>query len=160
MAFALLGIVLVFLLGVLDLTVSEGTLNAIVFYMNIVRFNSSIFLQHSNRHNTLTSVLSVFVAWMNLDFGIEVCFYNGMSALQKTWFQFVFPFYLWFLAGLIIFLSRRSTFIVSLFGKNSVKLLATLILLSYSKLLRTIIDTFTYTTISYSNGTHSGVCVL
>ena len=154
--FALLGIVLILLLGVLHLTVSEGTLNAIVFYMNIVRFNSSVFLQTS-KQSALTNVLSVFVAWMNLDFGIEVCFYNGMSALQKTWFQFVFPFYLWFLAALIIFLSRRSSFIVRLFGKNTVKLLATLILHSYSKLLRTIVDTFMYTTISYSNGTHSRV---
>ena len=155
--FALLGIVLILLLGVLDLTVSEGTLNAIVFYMNIVNFNSSIFLQYSNHPSTLTSLLPVFVAWINLDFGIEVCFYNGMSALQKTWLQFVFPFYLWFLAGLIIFLSRRSSLVVRLFGKNSVKLLATLILLSYSKLLCTIIDVFMYTTISYSNGTHSHV---
>ena len=31
-----------------------------------------------------TDVFSVFIAWINLDFGIGVSFYNGMNAYSKT----------------------------------------------------------------------------
>ena len=37
---------------------------------------------------------SVFLALLNLDFGIETCFYNGMDAYGKTWLQFVIPVYI------------------------------------------------------------------
>ena len=42
------------------------------------------------------------IAWVNLDFGIEICFYNGMDTYSKTWLQFVFPVYIWVLVGLMI----------------------------------------------------------
>ena len=140
-AFALAGVLLIFLLGLLDLNVSEGTLNAILFYMNIIIFNSSIFLAPpSSDRPTASRLLSIFVAWMNLDFGIELCFFNGMTAMHEAWLQFVFPLYLWLLAGLIIFFSRRSSLVARIFGKNAVKLLATIVLHSYGKLLRAILD--------------------
>ena len=42
-----------------------------------------------------TSPLSVFFAWLNLDFGIETCFYNGMDPYSQTWLQFIFPAYVY-----------------------------------------------------------------
>ena len=139
--FALLGIVLVLFLGILDLSVTEGTLSAIVFYMNVVRVNTSMFFDFpKDRNSILTSWLKVFVAWMNLDLGIETCFYNGMGAVENTALQFVFPLYLSCLAGLIIYFSRKSSLVTKLVGKNAVKILATLVLHFYAKLLRTIID--------------------
>ena len=42
-----------------------------------------------------TDAFSIFIAWLNLDFGIETCFYDGMDAYSKTWLQFVFPLYIW-----------------------------------------------------------------
>jgi len=42
-------------------------------------------------------VFSVFIAWLNLDIGIETCFYDEMTAYSKTWLQFVFPVYIWLL---------------------------------------------------------------
>ena len=55
-----------------------------------------------------TDALSVFIEWLNLDFGIETYFYNGMDAYTKTWLQFVFPAYIWVLVGLMIFISHFS----------------------------------------------------
>ena len=84
--FALMGASLVFLLLVCKLTVATGTLSGLIFYANIVGFNRIIFLPVKS-----TDALSVFIAWLNLDFGIETCFYDGLDAFSKTWLQFVFP---------------------------------------------------------------------
>ena len=135
--FAVLGVVLVVVMGVLNITVSEGTLNAIVFYMNVVKVNSSIFYTSLP---VLGPMIDVFVAWMNLDWGIETCFFNGMDAVGKAALQFVFPLYLFCLSALMIYLSRRSLLITRIFGKNVVKILATIIFHFYAKIIRTIID--------------------
>ena len=80
-AFALIGVALVFLLFVCKLT-ATGTLSGLVFYANIVGVNRTTFLPVESIN--INSLLSVFIAWLNLDFGIETCFYNGMDAYSKT----------------------------------------------------------------------------
>ena len=147
--FALLGILLVLFLGFLNLNVAEGTVNAIIFYMNIVRVNSSLFFGSSN-HFFPVNFLKIFVAWINLDLGFEVCYYNGMNAIHKTALQFIFPLYLWALTVFIIYFSHRYSFFARITGKNSVKLLATIILLSYAKIIRTIIDILWFSSIFYT----------
>ena len=142
--FAVMGVALVFLLLVSKLTVATGTLSSLVFYANIVGVNRSILLPVES-----TNVLSVFIAWLNLDFGIETCFYNGMDAYSKTWLQFVFPMYIWLLVGLIILVSNYSHRFGKLLGSNQVSVLATLILLSYTKILRTLIAVFYITYLEY-----------
>ena len=132
---ALAGIALVVFLIVLNLTVSVGTINGLIFYANIVRANHATFFPP----NTANSFLSWFIAWINLDLGIETCFYNGLDAYVKTWLQFVFPLYIWFLVITIIVLSHYFTLAARLSGRNAVQVLATLFLLSYAKLLRIII---------------------
>ena len=142
--FALMGVALVFLLLVCKLTVATGTLSGLVFYANIVGVNRTLFLPVGS-----TDALSVFIAWLNLDFGIETCFYNGLDAYSKTWLQFVFPLYLWVLVGLIILVSHFSQRFAKLLGSNPVSVLATLILLSYAKILRTLITAVYITYLEY-----------
>ena len=143
----LAGIALVVLLIVLNLTVSVGTINGLIFYANIVRANHATFFPP----NTTNSFLSWFIAWINLDLGIETCFYNGLDAYVKTWLQFVFPLYIWFLVIMIIVLSHYFTLAARLSGRNAVPVLATLFLLSYAKLLRIIITVFQSTDLEYSD---------
>ena len=52
--------------------------------------NCTIFLQVDS-----TDALSLFLTWLNLDFGIETCFFDGMDAYTKIWLQFVFPAYIY-----------------------------------------------------------------
>ena len=146
---ALAGISLVVLLIVFNLTVSVGTINGLIFYANIVRANHAIFFPP----NTTNSFLSWFIAWINLDLGIETCFYNGLDACVKTWLQFVFPLYIWFLVIAIIVLSHYYTLAARLSGRNAVQVLATLFLISNAKLLRIIITVFRSTDLNYSNNT-------
>ena len=140
--FAMMGVVLVFLLLVCKLTVATGMLSGLVFYANIVGVNRVIFLPAD-------SLLFVFIAWLNLDFGIETCFYNGLDAYSKTWLQFAFPVYIWVIVGLMILFSRYSNRFANLLGNNPVSVLATLILLSYTKILRTLIAVIYVTYLEY-----------
>ena len=75
-AFAMMGVALVFLLLICKLTVATGMLSGLVYMpINIVGVNRTTF-------PPVNPVLSVFIAWLNLDFGIETCFNNG---IDKTW---------------------------------------------------------------------------
>ena len=143
------GVLLVGLLMWLNLTVSTGTVNGLIFYANIIRANQHIFFPLESR---ATLVLSTFIAWLNLDLGIETCFYNGLDAYVKTWLQFMFPLYIWLIVILIIVGSHYSTTVSRLTGKNSVSVLATLFLLSYAKILRVAITVFSSTTLEYPDG--------
>ena len=96
-----------------------------------------------------SNFLTVFISWLNLDFGIPLCFYNGMDAYARIWLQFVFPIYIWLVIGLIILLSNFSQRIAKVFGTNPVAVLATLFLLSYTKILRTIITAVSLTFLEY-----------
>uniref|UniRef100_A0A1X7TQU2 Right handed beta helix domain-containing protein n=2 Tax=Amphimedon queenslandica TaxID=400682 RepID=A0A1X7TQU2_AMPQE len=69
--FAVMGVLLVVLLIALNLTVSVGTLNGLLFYANIVKLYEPVF----SRKGALP-VLSQVISWINLDFGFEICFYN------------------------------------------------------------------------------------
>ena len=142
--FALMGLALVFFLLVSKLTVATGTLGGLVFYANIVGVNRTLFIPVES-----TDLLSVFIAWLNLDFGVETCFYRGMDAYSKTWLQFVFPIYIWVIIGLIILASHFSRRFTKLLGSNPVSVLATLILLSYTKVLRNLIAALYVTYLEY-----------
>ena len=146
-AFITSGILLVILLISLNLTVSSGFLNGLIFYANIIRANE---LNTGFFHSNIC--FTIFIAWLNLDSGIETCFYNGLDAYAKTWFQFLFPVYIWAIALTIIVTSRYYTFAARLCGSNVVQVLATLFLLSYAKLIRTIITIFQSTVLVYPDG--------
>ena len=147
-AFAFAGVLLVCLLFICNLTVSEGTVNGLIFYANILWVNKTIFFPSG----TSANILTVFLAWLNLDLGMSSCLYKGLDAYIKTWLQFAFPIYIWALVGLIVILSRRFTMITRLMGTNAVKVLATLFLLSYTKLQRTIIAALSFTYVAFPDG--------
>ena len=72
--------------------------------------------------------------------------------MVKTWLQFAFPFYLWIIVALTIKAFRHSTKLVRLCGDHSVPVLATIFLLSFTKLLRVITTVLSFTTLQYSSG--------
>ncbi len=146
--FALAGVILVAFLLLLNLTVAAGTINGLIFYANIVDANEAlIFPSNSN-----IDILRVFIAWINLDFGIESCFYDGMDTYALTWLQYAFPLYFWVLIGLVFVISHFSTRASRYLGSNPVAVLATLILLSYTKVLRTVIEAFSAASLDYPQG--------
>ena len=150
--FALAGILLVALILVLNITIATGNIHGLIFYANILVANRVIFLPNLN------NFLEVFVSWVNLDLGIEICFYNGMNSQAKVLLQLVFPVYLFLLMFLIIILSNYfDSFAKLLSNRKPVAALGTLVLLSYSKLLRFIIAALQYGVLDYPDGSTNTV---
>ena len=149
---AIAGLTLVLLLFYLNLTVTDGSINAFILYANIISINTPLFFTSINTF-TLTYT---FISLANLDLGIQTCFYNGMDDYAKMWLQLAFPFYLIFIATLIIITSRYSTTIQRLTARRALPVLATLFLLSYTKILRIVSSVlFSYSTITHIPSKHS-----
>ena len=156
--FIVMGVALVAVVTLLNMTVSVGTLNGLILFANILQANKTTFLPRTTSNTSgLIIFLSAFIAWLNLDLGIPMCFFNGLTTYVKTWLQFVFPLYILALVGVIIIASKYSTRMTRILGTNAVSVLATLVLLSYTKILRILITAFSFTKLTGSQGYHSVV---
>ena len=145
--FTFAGVALVAFIFIFNLTVAVGTIHGLILYANIVAANGNVFLPSD-------TALRFFVSWVNLDLGIETCFYDGMDSYAKVLLQLAFPTYIILLSVLIIIVSNYWGWFAKLIGgrKNPIATLCTLFLLSYSKLLRTTIASLQFTYLTYPDG--------
>ena len=149
---AIAGVVLVFIIFYLNLTVTDGNVNAFIFYTNIISINIPVFFPSINGFVPAYT----FISLANLDLGIQTCFYNSMDDYAKMWLQLVFPFYLILIAMALIITSRYSTTIQRLTARRALPVLATLFLLSYTKILHTVSSVlFFYSTITHLPSKHT-----
>ena len=147
---AIAGVVLVMILFTFNLTVTNGNINTLIFYVNIISINYSIFCFDSNSPDC--TILSL----LNLDLGIETCFYDGMDGYARMWLQLVFPSYLMIIAFALIIGSRHSSKLQRLTANRVLKVLATLFLLSYTKTLLTVCQVlFFFSSVSYFPSEHT-----
>lgn len=154
LVFAVAGILLIFLLSAFNLTVANGGINALLFYANIVRVSN---YDSFNVRPSYFLPFSVFISWLNLDFGIETCFYNGYDNYAKAWFQYLFPLYLFLLMGAAVFLVQRSKILSHILPRNTTSVFSTLMLITFTKVLRTSILALPYSEILASdNKVHLG----
>ena len=140
--------------------ITQGTHYGLIFYANIIQVNTSIFFNQS-----ILNPLQVIVSLVNLDYGFPMCFYNNMDDADKAGLQFAFPAYLLILTMATILvrhycLQRSPTTstefslhsISTIIGERAVGVLSTLIYLSYTKMLRNVIDILTYSTVHLPSG--------
>ena len=150
------GILIVTVILVLNMTVADGMINAIIFYTDVTApFHRIV---HSSASPNFPTV---FIAWLNLDIGFDVCFVKGLDAYAKTWIHLLFPAYIIFLVAMVIQISKHSPRFTRLIScsrrRDPVATLATLILLSYAKLLSTTISVLSYAILTYPDGSTSVV---
>ena len=147
------GILLVIALLALNMTVAVGLIIGLIFYANIMSANSAVFFPSSE-----SSFPTVFVSWLNLDFGFDVCFFDGLDTYIKTWLQLAFPVYIISLVVIIVVVAECSPKFAILIGKRDpVATLATLILLSYAKLVSITIKALSFAVIDYPDGSQETV---
>ena len=147
------GILLVIALLALNMTVAVGLINGFIFYANIMSANSAVFFPSSE-----PTFPTVFVAWLNLDLGFDVCFFDGLDTYIKTWLQLAFPVYIISLVVIIVLVAECSPKFAILIGKRDpVATLATLILLSYAKLVSITIKALSFAVIDYPDGSQETV---
>ena len=138
------GIILVFMIMFLNFTVDVGTINGLILYCNTMA------VLNSNPKTTYTDFL---IEWINLGLGFETCFYNGMDEYSRAWLELAFPFYLITLVIIMMTTSEKSSKLARLLGSsNPVAALATLIFISYARLLRASMNIISLGILTYPNG--------
>ena len=152
--FAVAGLLLVVVLFALNLTVTEGSINGLIFYANVLSMSNSIQLSKGG------SIAYALLAWINLDLGIATCLYDGMDGYSETWLEFVFPAYLLLIIiAIILFYRKFPALAHRVCGENAVKVIATPLLLFYTKLQRTVAIIFSSKRMEFSNGVNYHVWV-
>lgn len=141
--FGLLGILGLTALATLGLTVSTGTFNAVLLYVNIVQANYHIFFRYelSGRWRLLQEFLTMFLSWLNMEWGFKTCFGRKMDAIMKTELRYVFPIYMCLLACIFVRISSCGIRTRQYCRKLAHSVLATTLLMAFSPILRTFIDT-------------------
>ena len=79
--FLLTGLLLVTFLMLLNITISIGTINGLNLYANVIRAQHTTYFTAK----TSNSFPNLFIAWLNLDQGIEMCLYDGLDDYTNTW---------------------------------------------------------------------------
>lgn len=141
-----------FLLGFLTLfrvTVSTGRINAMLFYANIIRLTNFEFFSLENKEFV---IFQVFINWINLDFGIETCFYDGFGIYAKSWLGFAFPIYLYIILAIIITSAHYSTKIARVLPQNMLAVVTTVILITFTKLIRASVVPLSLRTLQTNQG--------
>ena len=140
------GPLLIFILYKLNLTLTKGTLNGIIFYAQIANAGVQRYLNtpcsDCSNESYFIKFTSLFISWLNLNLGFPLCFYDGMTELQKSGLTLLFPIYLLFIIGLLVILSRFSTAVSNHLSKSSVQVLVTIVHLSFTQLLQAVLAVF------------------
>ena len=147
--FLLAGLFLVFILGLLQISVAEGFFVAIIFYSNIITLYAVYF-----NDNEITGI-NFLTSFLSLNFGIPACFYDGMDSLVVVALQLVFVGYLFLLALVHIFVDKRIPFklIDKMNQKYSPsKTFATLIIISYVSILQSSVGILSFAVVETFDG--------
>ena len=138
------GIALVIVFYAFNLTVRNGTINTLIFYVNIININILTLFPGCQ------SIICILFSQLNFNFRTNTCFYNGMDDYAKEWLNLLHPFYFISIAFLFIALSRYSPAIQRLTAQKALPVLATLILFSYTKVLLSVCHVlFHYSTVTH-----------
>lgn len=130
------GPLLIAVICILNLTVSTGSINGIFLYITIISINKDVLQTHSHSNKILSL--------MTFDFMVESCVYIGMDEFAKNLISYLFPLYLLLLVGVAMCLPRWRKInmhrINRLIGPRITPVLATIILISYTKLAVSVIN--------------------
>ena len=114
---------LIYLLYVLRFTLTTGTLNGTIFYIQVANAGLYDGLSTNVSQCSWTTRYSVKVALfvISTNLGFPLCFYNGMAELWKVGLNLLFPLYLMTIVVLIIILSHFSLRLSNKIAHSSVQ---------------------------------------
>ncbi len=147
--FIALGVALIVFIYFVDITISTGLLNGAIFFSNLVTLYGTFLFPISISFSNFVGSVS----FLSLNFGIEVCLYDGMDSVARLWWQLSFPFYLFSLIILIIILAKiRVSKGVQNPKISVVRAISTLLLLCYVSVLQVAAQLFGFITIETIDG--------
>ena len=154
--YAVAGPLLIYLLFALKLTLTNGTLNGIIFYAQAIGILNINML---SSHQVISSIYlsaHVFLSILNLNLGFPLCFYNGMTELWKAGLSLLFPLYLLTIVVVLIIFSRYSLWLSNRIAHSSVQVLVTVVHLSFISMFTAISNIVTPINI-YTNDTSNPI---
>ena len=126
-------VIVLFFMLCFNVTITDGTIiSGLLFYVSIFSVNRETLLRATQSY----SLLPCFISWINSDIGLNACFFKGFDAFWQAVFNFCIPVFIWIVIGILIYASSKSRRVTRLIGENVVKVLATIILISYTKILK------------------------
>lgn len=149
LAQAVYGIIIVLFFFTFRVTVSESYLAVYFFYSAMIVVSIREDIIHTNQ-----PLIGLFYSLLNMEFGFKHCVFNGMNSLAKTSLAYLLPIYLWLMVGMLVLISKKSSKISNVISQSSIQVLATLCYMSFSKVLRSIVTTFTYTSLKTQQGSY------
>ena len=129
------GPILIYLLYALKLTLTTGTLNGIIFFVQVI----GVFDLRPSPY-TIASTLVKSIILLEPNFSL--CFYDGMTEIMKSFFCALYPLYLISILLFLIVLSRFSVQLSNRISGSSIQVLVTVVHLSFSTLFLSIMDVF------------------
>ena len=148
------GILYIFLLYILRLTIDLGTLGGFIFWLNII-WQYTIPSSQVHINYTPLQYLIYFLTSIKYQWNIPVCIISDLNELGKTAILYFFPLYFWLIVAVIIILNRCSR-LANLTVGSSVQVLVTLMYISYSDLLSIPLVVLTPAHIHFNSTNSSG----
>ena len=134
--YAIAGPIVIFLMYSLRLTLTNGVINGIIFYVQTTNVNVlPVISSFSVDKPWTTRLVFLFLSSLNLNLGFSMCLYDGMNQTWMSGLYLVFPIYLLSIVLVIILLSRNSTWLSNKTSRFSVQVLITIVHISFSNLL-------------------------
>ena len=100
--FAVIGVLVFLSVAFLELTIDNGWMYAILFFSNLLVIVSP-------RLPPMMRAISVPAHLLSLELGIGICFYDGMTALERVLVKLIFPFYLLLLMLVFTLVTKKVT---------------------------------------------------
>ena len=141
------GPLLIYLFYVLKLTLTTGSLNGIIFCVQLLGFIDPPSVDKKGMNILLNG-------WTNYDLSFPLCLYNGMTELWKYGLVIIYQVYIFSILLGIIVLSRFSVKISNKIANSSVQILVTVVHVSFSYSLTSIMEVHVFTPVTiYTNNT-------
>lgn len=133
--FLLLGVLLIAFLVVFRVNISTGYLNGVIFWCNIVSLYREVLVPKQSYLG-----ITFLANWLTLNWGIETCFHEGMSAIERSWWQLSFSIYLFVLMALIRSIFKCYKNFNSKTAFSTIQAIATLLIMCYISVLQFCIE--------------------
>lgn len=131
----------------LNLTLTDGSINGIIFFGQTSNFNVLPFLDYFPSSFQAGRFISVFLSLLNFNLGFPLCFFDGMTEVHKIGLTLIFPLYLFAIICVVVLASRYSTWLSNRTSDRSIQVFVTVVHISIAKLIVTVMDVFTTTKI-------------
>ena len=130
----------IFMMYILKASVTTGTINGLIFFSQVSNVGLIQWMRSVETHSEQKSFILILVSILKLSIEHPLCFFNGMNEITKRSLYLLSSLYFLIISGIIIILSKYSSWFSHRVSQYSVQILVTVVHLSVSFLLLSVIE--------------------